>query len=175
MLEKYKYTDTEIKQILSSINILVDSREQQNIHILKYFDDKKIPYIVKKLDFGDYSCCINAIPELSIPRSLFFDRQICIERKNSIDELVGNFADDRDRIESEFLRHKGKMQLVIEDSSYKDIYEGNYQSKYATKSLLATMHTFSQRYDIPFIFLDKEYTARYIYYTFYYYLRNLIK
>jgi DNA topoisomerase-1 len=24
-------------------------------------------------------------------------------------------------------------------------------------------------------FLDKEYTARYIYYTFYYYLRNLIK
>lgn len=175
MLEKYKYTDTEIKQILSSITILVDSREQQNQHLLKYWDDKKIPYIVKKLDFGDYSFCLKAIPELSIPRSLFFTDHICIERKNSIDELVNNFAQDRDRIENEFLKHKGRMQLVIENSSYKDACEGNYQSKYAVKSFLGTLHSFQTKYSIDFIFLDKEVTAKYIYYLFYYYLRNILK
>ena len=171
----YKYTDTELKKILSSMVILVDSREQKNQNILSWYDKKKIPYEEHKLDYGDYSFYIPANLDLSIQRDTYYDKNICIEKKNSVDELVGNFATNRNRIEDEFIRHKGKMILVIEDSSYKDIYEGNYQSKYNSKSAVGTLHSFSERYNVPFIFLDKEYTAKYIFCTFYYYLRELYK
>jgi hypothetical protein len=124
------------------------------------------------MDFGDYSFFIPANEKLSIPRDYYYTNNICIERKGSLDELVGNFSEDRDRIEDEFLRHRGKMFLLIEGSSYKDIYEGNYRSKYSSKSLVGTLHSFSDRYNVPYIFIDKEYSARYIYFTFYYYLRN---
>jgi ERCC4-type nuclease len=175
VLEKYKYTDTEIKQILSSINILVDSNEKVNDYITLWYDKKKIPYTVKKLFAGDYSFFIPANEKLSIPRPLHFEDEFCIERKANLSELVGNFASDRNRIEDEFLRCKGKMQLLIEESSYKDIYEGNYKADYSVNAALGTLHSFSTRYNVPFIFVNKEYTARYIYYTFYYYLRNLLK
>ena len=49
MLEMFKYTDKEIKILLKSMVILVDSREQENSHITKWFDSKKIPYRVEKL------------------------------------------------------------------------------------------------------------------------------
>jgi ERCC4-type nuclease len=129
MLNGYKYTDTELKKILSSMVILYDSREQKNIHILSWYDSKKILYKEQKLDCGDYSCYIPANPDLSIHRDIYFDKEVCIERKGTLDELIGNFS-ERTRIEDEFLRHKGNMTLIIENSSYKDIYEGNYQSKY---------------------------------------------
>lgn len=175
MLEKYKYTDTEIKQILSSINILIDSNEKVYDHITKWFDAKKIPYTVRKLPFADYSFYIPANEKLSIPRPLYFSDEICIERKANLNEFVTNLAEDRNRIEDEFLRHKGFMQLLIEDSKYTDVFKGEWNSKYEVKSLVGSLHSFSTRYNVPFIFIDKECTARYIYYTFYYYLRNLIK
>jgi ERCC4-type nuclease len=173
MLGKYKYTDSEIKQLLSSITIVVDSREQVNGHVLSWFDKKKIPYIIKKLDTGDYSFFLPKNETFSMHRDIHFD--IVIERKGSLDELAGNFASDRDRIENEFTRHKGKMLLVIEDAEYKDIFAENYKSKYAAQSFLGTLHSFSDRYNIGFIFLDKEHTAQFIYFTFYYHLRNLLK
>lgn len=175
MVNNYKYSDTEIKKILSSMIILHDSREQKNNHILTWYDTKKISHKEQKLEFGDYSVYIPANPDFSIQRDIYFDKEICIERKGSLDELIGNFANDRNRIEDEFLRCTGKMYLVIENSSYKDIYEGNYQSKYASKSAVGTLHSFSERYNIPFIFIDKEYTAKYIFCCLYYYLRERIK
>lgn len=171
----YKYTETEIKEILSSICIIVDSREQKNNYIIKWFEEKKIPYINKKLDSGDYSFYVPKNEKLSIHRDIYFDNEICIERKGSLDELAGNFTNDRNRIENEFIRHQGKMILLIEDCLYEDIYNQNYKSKYAPQSFIATLHSFSDRYNIPFNFISKEYAARFIYFTFYYFLRNKIK
>jgi hypothetical protein len=34
----YHYTDTELKSLLASLTVLVDTREQENSHILGYFD-----------------------------------------------------------------------------------------------------------------------------------------
>jgi hypothetical protein len=112
--------------------------------------------------------------ELSIPRDLYFTDQISIERKNSVDEIIGNFATDRNRIEDELLRHKGKLILVIEDGNYNDIRNGRYASKYNSKSAVGTFHSFWQRYDVPFLFIDKDDMGCFIYCTFYYYLRSLI-
>lgn len=54
-LALYQYTDKEIKDLLSTLTVLVDTREQMNQHVIQYFDSKKIPYKVKKNDTAD--CC----------------------------------------------------------------------------------------------------------------------
>ena len=44
ILDKYKFTDKEMEELISSIIILVDTREQKNSHITDYFNRKKINY-----------------------------------------------------------------------------------------------------------------------------------
>lgn len=176
MLDKYKFTDKEQKEILKSMAILVDTREQNNSHILNWFESKNIKYKSKKLDYGDYSFYIPRNEEFSIHRDIYYSKNICIERKSSTDELVGNFASDRIRIENEFLRHKGRMYLLIEDEKfYSNIHSGNYKSKYNSKAALGTYHSFIDKYHIYPMFTIKELSGSFIYRTFYYYLRNLLK
>lgn len=174
MLNQYKYTETELKKILKSICILCDTREKENSHIIQWFDDNEIKHDKVKLPCGDYSFMLPKNEEFGIVRDTYYMDQISIERKGSIDELIGNFATDRDRIEDEFLRHKGKMTLLIEGGTYNDIRNGNYRSKYNSKSAIGTLHTFSERYNVPFIFLNKEDSGCFIYCSFYYFLRSLI-
>lgn len=61
---------------------ILDTREQTNDHIKRYFDKHGIPYTVRKLDCGDY-----AMEERP---------GIAIERKKSLDELAHNLL-SRDR------------------------------------------------------------------------------
>ena len=118
MINFYRYTYKELKTLLDSLTMVVDTREQKNELILKYFDDKKIPYIVKKLDFGDYSCFIPKYPELGISRDLYFD--CVIEKKNSLEEISGNLTTDRTRLENEFIRGKdSRFILMIEKKENK--------------------------------------------------------
>ena len=70
ILDKYKFTDKEMEELISSMTILVDTREQKNNHITDYFDRKKINYKRKALNYGDYSFMIPANEKLSIPRDL---------------------------------------------------------------------------------------------------------
>lgn len=175
MLDKFNYTKTEVDKILKTVGILVDSREKVNGDILDMFDKKKIPYKKHKLDYGDYSYYLPANEEYDIPRDLHFDKEIVFERKGSIDEISGNFAKDRDRIEKEFSLCPATIHLLIE-GSYKDMVEGNYRSTYGAKACVATLHSFADRYDLHLFFNpDKELSAQIMYYTFYYHLRNILK
>jgi len=156
--------------------IIYDSREQEgkNDHILKWFDDNGINHKKMKLPGGDYSVMLPSNEELSIPRDYYFLDSITVERKANVDELVGNFATDRNRIEDEFLRYKGNMTLLVEDGNYSDIRNGNYRSKYNSKSAVGTLHSFSLKYNVPFVFINKEDSGCFIYCTMYYYVRSLI-
>lgn len=175
MIEYYRFTDKELKTLLKSMVILIDTRENVNEHITKWLNSKKIPYKVKKIDAGDYSFYLPANPELGIIRDLYFTDKISVERKANLVELSGNFTNDRTRIETEFIRHKGKMILLIENASYEDIIKHNYKTEYEPASFLATLHSFSERYNIPFTFIkDNKYSGQFIYYTFYYWLRNYL-
>lgn len=175
MIDFYRYTDTEVKKLLKSMVILVDTREQVNHHITSWFDSKKIPYKVDKVETSDYSFFLPVNPELGIVRDLYFTDRISIERKANLVELSGNFTNDRVRIENEFIRHKGKMILLIENAEYVDIINHNYKTEYKPVSFLATLHSFSERYDIPFTFMkDNKCSGQFIYYTFYYWLRNYL-
>jgi ERCC4-type nuclease len=176
MIDKFLYSEAELKKILKSIVILVDTREHENknTHILNWFDENKIKYEINKIPCGDYSFKLPRNEEFGIIRDNYYTSNISIERKANIDEIIGNFATDRDRIQDEFLRHKGNMILLIEDGDYSDIRNGNYRSKYNSKSAIGTLHSFSIKYNVPFMFINKKDTGCFIYCTFYYYLRSLL-
>lgn len=177
MIDKYMYTDSQIQKLLKSIVVFVDTREKANSHILDGFDAYGIEYKKKALDFGDYSFMLPKNEELGINQNMSFEKDIIIERKNSAEELALCFTKQRVRFESEFIRAKdAKKYLLIENCSYSDIVDGNYKSEYKSNSFLAGLHSFNHRYDLDIVFIpDKSYTSLYIAYTFYYYLREIIK
>lgn len=177
MQVQYRFTDTELKTLFKeNLTILVDTREQQNQHILNYFDKKKVKYLVKKLDAGDYSLKLTSNTDLGIARDLYFP--VMIEKKNSVDELASSFK-DRTRFESEFIRASGsgtKIYLLIEDENgYQNILKGNYRSEYAPKALLASLKAFEARYNITTAFIPKQCSGNFIYYTLRYYLYEYLK
>ena len=156
--------------------MLIDTREQKNSHLTKWFDKKSISYKKKKLDNCDYSFYVPANPQLNIERELRFNKEIAIERKASLDELAGNLTQHRTRFEEEMATFSGKKYLLIENATYDDIVNSNYRSDYNAKSYLATLHTFNHRYDLEIVFMpDSNQSALWIYSTFVYWLREKLK
>lgn len=154
MLSNYKYTDDEKKKILSSIVYIVDTREKVNDHILNIFDKKGTKYVVKKLDFGDYSFYIPKDEELGIMKDLWFDKEVVIERKASLEELSNNLTKERTRFEEELALGPPNKVLLIENAFYTDVVTGNYNTNFNKKSFLATLHSFWFKYNCPFVFMD---------------------
>ena len=170
---RYHFSDTEVKKLLDSMVILVDTRENANSHITDYLSKKKIPYEVRKLDSADYSCKIPKNDELGISRDIYFTDSILVERKASLDELAGNLTKDRTRFESELIRAKGaNIALMIENATYSDLVMGRYRSDYNAKSFVATLATYSARYGLDVNFVEKELAGNWIYHRLYYAVRE---
>ena len=120
---------------------------------------------------------MEAIPELDLPFKQFFYNDIILERKNSLEELSGCFAQTRERFNDEWSRCYAKRKyLLIENATYKDLIEGNYNTKYNSKSFLGSLHSFNAKYGLEMVFMpQKELSPIFILATFQYYLRYLIK
>jgi len=172
----YKYTEPELKRLLKSLTVIVDTREKENGHITGYFQEKGIPYITQALSFGDYSYKLPACPELDINRDIYFIGDIAVERKASLEELSGNVAQQRERFENEFLRAGGcDITLLVEDGSYSDIINHKYGTQLSEKAFLASLMTWEQRYNVRTAFMGREYAGAFIYSRFYYHLREFLK
>jgi ERCC4-type nuclease len=176
MISYYRYTDKELQTLLKSMVIVIDSREQENGHIIKWLNEKKFPYVTQKIETGDYGFFLPANSEMGMVRDLYFTDKIVVERKNSIEELSGTFS-DRDRFESELLRAKDKqfILMVEESQGYEKIINHRYSTQYNEKSFLATLFTFRHRYGMDINFIDKRYAGLFIYQQFYYFLREFLK
>lgn len=167
-MKKY-LKDSEITELLKKITIISDTREKVNDHILKYFDNKKIPYIKRSLQTGDYSAMIG---------DMTLEHEITIERKSSLDELAGNLTTDRQRLEGEFTRAKAdglKVILLIENGSWEDIELHNYISKLEPKSFTATLYAWQVRYNITVNFCKPNTSGKIIYGHLYYAAREALK
>lgn len=170
---RWHFTDGEIKSLLSSMVVLVDTREKCNELILSYFDQKKIPYEKRALSYGDYSIKIPKNEEVGLNRDVVFADSIVVERKGSLSELAGNLTKDRTRFESELIRAKGaNIALMIENATYSDLVMGRYRSDYNAKSFVATLATYSARYGLDVNFVEKELAGNWIYHRLYYAVRE---
>lgn len=175
-MSRYKYTDKELKQLLRSLVILVDTREQKNRHITDWFDKNNISYKSQALSNGDYSVMIPKCEELNIMRDLYFDKECMIERKRNLDEIGSNFSTYRTRFEEELATYSGKKYLLIENASYMDLLNGKFRNELSVKSFIATLHTFNHRYNIEVFFNPQDSTSgAWIYYTLLYYIREQFK
>ena len=162
---KYYYTEKKLKDLTSNLIILHDSREQTSNHILEYFDKHNILHEKRALKTGDYSYKIKACPELGFPIDTYFTDELCIERKNSINEIAGNMAEKDDR----FLKELNRMiniqdcYILIENDRIDDILEHNYDSKLNELSLLRTLLTTQKRCNFYLNFIKKENMGKMIY------------
>lgn len=171
---KYRYTDIEIKELLSTIVIQIDTREQKNEHIVSYLDKKNVKYEYAKLDHGDYGAYIPTSEPYGIIRDTHIP--VYIERKNSIDELASTIK-ERTRFENELIRSQNSkfLMLVEDDKGYENLINGKYRSKYDARALLGSLKTFEARYNFTSVFISKQTTPNYIYHHLLYNIRELLK
>jgi hypothetical protein len=179
----YKLTDTDLKKLVDeNFMILYDTREQQNTHVLDYFDKAKIKYKKQKIDEGDYTAIITKRPEMGIYRDLYF--KVGVERKNSVDELAGNLAEESDtrddiRLIRELRRAKEKnikMYLVIEDEKGRqNIKAGNYRSLYKPVSFMARLRSLQDQFLNGTCYVSRSESGEEIYKILYYSVRNFLK
>ena len=130
--------------------IQVDTREKENKHIIKYFDDMGIKHFNSKMYCGDYQLLQNPY--------------LVIDRKANLLELVGNVTKDHKRFHDEMKRAQElsiKMIVLIEEEQIKTLDDvkrwDNPRRKYSKKAttgeqLYKILSTMSFRYDCVFLF-----------------------
>lgn len=166
----YKYTDKELKELLNSLVFIVDTREQ-DMHVLDYFEAKKLNVKREKLDTADYAVMIPKNVDYGILRDTYI--KCLVERKNSIDELASSIK--AERFEHELIRAQGnKLVLVVEDT-FENLILGKYRSEYNSNALVARLKSFEARYGFTTVFINKVSTAEYVYKHLYYHARTYLK
>lgn len=166
--------DKEIKELIDTITIYIDSREKLPNHITKCFDKYGINWEVKKLDSGDYSAILPKNEKYSTPE-IDLRSELCVERKMSCDEIIQNLTKHKDRFYKEFERSSAEIPILIEDS-FKNAVLGEYRSKITSKQFLGSLFSFCRKNKTYFYFMeDKNYSALWIYDLFKYEFRNRLK
>lgn len=147
--------------------ILHDTKEQQNQHIIDYFEKEGIRHKARSLKTGDYTFMLEADPDFGITRDLWFSDVLAIERKNSVEELAGNIADSGGtaRFAREMSRFKDiqTVYLVIENDQLDDIILHNYRSQINADSFLRTMLTWQKKSNFYINFVRRENMGKFIY------------
>lgn len=164
---KEYYTEKQYKELLQHMVILHDTKEQNNQHILDYFDQHNIKHRPRSLKTGDYTFMLEADPEFGLNRDLWFSDVLVIERKNSVEELAGNIADPGGtaRFAREMSRFKDidHVYLVIENDCIDDIMAHNYRSRINEDSFLRTILTWQKKSNFYINFVKKENMGKFIY------------
>lgn len=169
-----------MKKILDNMVVIVDSREQSNQHIIDFFNKKNIPYKIVKNDFGDYTAMLPANTLTGFTHDIYFDRDIAIERKNSIDEIAGNLKEDGARLKKE-LAHMNKYDIkyffFVEDKNYhENLRQGNFRSQYDPFTLMQRIKKgIEAEYGTVIVPVGKDCIGSEIYYTLQAYIYNLFK
>ena len=142
--------------------IISDTREKKNQHVLKYFEEHGVDYIVRKLDYGDYQDEEHT--------------EICIDRKQNIAELAKNCTGEAERFKKELERAQranSRLVILVEQNRYKDRDEWVQVNDIADLMLWSNPHTtirgekvfrvlsaWVNKYDIEVRFCDKRVTGR---------------
>lgn len=152
----------DIDNCISSIEILVDSREQDTERARKRYSLFPCPHSRQALSFGDYSYCFMK-PGGEV---IQMHHRFAIERKMNLDELAGCFTHDRERFEREFQRASdagAKMVLIVENASYENLLNHKYRSKFHPEAFIASLVAWEIRYGFHVVMCKEETTPKIIY------------
>lgn len=157
--------------------VVIDTREKENLHILKAFEKHNIVYKKEKLNFGDYA----------IENEDGFRPKLVIERKADLDELVGNIFEKCDegiscnRIHREIIRcisSETRMIILIEDPDwYPKLLKGEFKSKANPRAVTGLIISLLAKYPyyLTIMGVNKQYTASFINNVLKYELREELK
>ena len=154
-------TVPEVEEALQTMVILVDSREQETVRAKTRYAQFGCPYERTTIKTGDYSA------KFLLPSGEWFslDDMVSVERKMNTDEICLCFGAERKRFIKEFERAKEnnvRMWLMIENSSFKKMYGGQYRSQYKPKSLIASLLAWQARYNCRIVMCDEAVSGRLI-------------
>lgn len=143
--------------------ILIDTREKVNQHIIGRLSELKIPYKLKKLDYGDYSFEWNGVD---------YSNKIVVERKASADEVIGNLTKGRERFRKEFERAKGCKVILLIEQTIEELEKGNFRSTMSVKDLKSFLNTWSSHFQLELSLIDKKDSCDFILKRFNDYIKN---
>jgi len=135
--------------------IICDTREKANQKVIEYFMSREIPFVVRKLDTGDY---------MDSERM-----DITIDRKKDLNELMTNMCSpDSSRFWREIRRSKEEnIRFIIlceHGGQYKSIKDvARFRSKYSRvtgRQLMDKMYKAHISYGVEFLFCDKRQTGK---------------
>jgi len=166
--------EKEIKELIDTIIVYVDSREKLPNHITECFDKYNINWEVKKLNSGDYSAILPKNDKYNTPE-IDLREELCVERKMSCSEIIQNLTRHKERFYKEFERSSAEIPILIEDS-FKNAATGKYKSTVTPNQFLGALFSFCRKNKTYFYFMeDKNYSALWIYDLFKYEIRNRLK
>lgn len=156
----------DIENCLASMEIIVDTREQPSERAEKRYKTFGCPYRRQKLNYGDYTYNFT-LPDGSrlFPDDKPIDGHAVIERKEALEELSGNLAQQHDRFAREFDRakeHGASVYLMVENASWEKIMNHRYKTKLHPNAFLGSLTAFMARYRIQPIFCQQELSGKLI-------------
>lgn len=156
----------EQKNVLDSMEILIDTREQPSKRAERRYESFGVPYERATLSYGDY--CYNAVLPSGEP---LYDRNrtltpLCVvERKMNLDELAQCLTRSRERFKREFERAQeqgARIFLVVENASWENLLNGKYRTRMTPAAFEGSLMAWIVRYDLGLIFCKEETSGRLI-------------
>jgi len=159
-------THFEEMNILNSMEILVDTREQATSKAMQRYNSFGVPYSRATLSYGDYAANFKLLDGSMLHDTSKTIHPFCaVERKMNLDELAQCFTHSRERFEREFQRATEKgcfIHLICEEGSFEKIEGHKYNSKFPPKAFLASITAWQRRYNIHFHFCSSLETGHLI-------------
>jgi len=123
--------------------IITDTREKPNKRFtFESYADDGIRVIFSKLDIGDYS--------LQGKENI-----VCVEKKESIEEIIRNLTDkdDSDRFARELEKMKGiKNSYIVTCFSFDDLLMGTKHSKITPNYIISLLLEIQSKYNVKIMF-----------------------
>lgn len=156
----------EIKEVLKSMVVLHDTREQQTDRARRRYESFGLPHRAATLDYGDYTYNATLPNKLNIYNEFStICPQCVIERKMDLAELSQCVIQHKDRFEREFQRAQAsnaKIFLIVENGSWEHIIAHKYRTKVHPNAFMAALTALMIRYDLNVIFCKEESSGRII-------------
>lgn len=136
---------------MKELRILIDTREQRPWCFPDEYRNHTVTTQRATLKTGDYSIEGHG------------ERGICIERKESWDEIAGNVTKGRDRFRREFERMtEFDTRLLIVCEPLEVVTMGQLRSRIHPRSLIGSVCGLCEEFKVPFLFVrDRHAGMRY--------------